>query len=75
MRTKAFGRVKGLQYDTSGKLIGTVIHTAFGQSVFLPEPNILLIQHEHTKRLGLWDCDKRQIVELGKHERVSEEQA
>lgn len=73
MRDKSPGRTKGLQYDTSGKLVGTVINTAFGQSVFLPEQNILLIQHDITKRLGLWDCDKRQIVELGKHERIDQD--
>ncbi len=64
MRAKTPGYIERLQYDTDGQVVGKLVKTVFGQCVFLLQSGFVLIQHESTRRLGVWDCNRRKVVKF-----------
>lgn len=65
MRTEIEGGYARLQRDTEGQVIGTLTKID-GHMQLTLEDGFVLIKHESTGRLSVWDRKNKRVVELAK---------
>jgi hypothetical protein len=65
MRIETPGISERLQLDTEGQVIGKLIKMDDQMRLLLGE-GFMLVKHQNTGRLLVWDRKKRQTVELAK---------
>jgi len=66
MRSQAQSSVTKLQYDTEGKVVGTLTKSSWGPWVLSLEPDYEFIVTPETGRVRIWGGKDFKLIELAK---------